>query len=518
MTPPVSTHSSQSRLSSLGSDTPNTIKQCNPKPQAPTAFAEQKIASNPLRAPPDAMSDTEPAYVGGLCRSVSLTSNKSSATGPQPVQMPDVAPFAHAEPAQASDLDLLTPGGVACAELTLQSFTAVYRRDEHHYLPEVKVWVVTTVKCAKYKGGRLVHYIDGTDSMLRNHAQIANLRLGISPPAAFEVISVLGSLQRRQILLGETWSVIFELRPLGKISVPPNTENDRLTKVVEKMLKEMLKAAEEIVVNVQYSHHLFPTTTSVQESSSCPISPITEFERRHRQLCAKPGHFHQQRGSSILTTNADLDRDLQKANAICEVFREDIKAKLPKNSKASIKYTSTIRPAKALQLLHDFRDPACSTLPQDVKKNMNSLEEIYRHVRKERQEGSFTRTSLKAVVEMGGRIARRAIPTSSTFSDRHSRHAPLLTESMQSLNGSRYAPENSISRLAASTQQPLRTEVSRRNAFELDRADYTYQATLRDITNGDSRRRGVGRLIDTLPIAWRRKNARTDTTEKEPDL
>jgi hypothetical protein len=514
MTPPVSTHSSQSRLSSLGSDTPNTIKQCKPKPQALTAFAEQKTASNPLRAPPDAMSDTEPAYVGGLCRSVSLTSNKSSATGPQPVQMSDVAPFAHTEPAQTFDLDLLTPGGVACAELTLQSFTAVYRRDVHHYSPEVKVWVVTTVKCAKYKGGRLVNYIDGTDSMLKNHAQIANLRLGISPPEAFEVISVLGSLQRRQILPGKTWSVIFELRPVGKFSVPPNTKNDRLTEAVE----EMLKPAEEIVVNVQYSHHLFPTTTSVQESSSCPISPITEFERRHRQLCAKPGHSHLQRGTSILTTNADLDRDLQKANAICEIFIEDIKAKLPKNSKASIKYTSTIRPAKALQLLHDFRDPAGSTLPQDVKKNMNNLEEIYKHVRKERQEGSFTRTSLKAVVEMGGRIARRAIPTSSTFSDRYSRHAPSRIESIQPLNGSRYAPENSISRLAAPTQQPLRTEVSRRNAFELDRADYTYQATLKDITNGDSRRRGVGRLIDTLPIAWRRKNARTDTTEKEPDL
>jgi hypothetical protein len=460
------------------------------------------------------MSDTEPAYVGGLGRSVSLTSNKSSATGPQHVQMSDVAPFAHAEPAQASNLDLLTSRGVPCTELTLQSFTAVYRPDEHHYSPEVTVWMATTVKCAKYQDGTLVNYNDSMDSVLRSHAQIANLRLGISPPESFEVISVLGSLQRRQILLGETWSVIFELRPVSKISLPPNTENDRLTEVVE----EMLKPAEEIVANVQYSHHLFPTTTSVQESSSCPISPITECERRHRQLCAQPGHYLQQRGTNILTTNADLDRDLQMANAICEVFREDIKAKLPKNSKDSIKYTTTIRPAKALQLLHDFRDPASSTLPQDVKKNMNSLEEIYKHVRIERKEGSFTRKSLKAVVRMGGRIARCAIPTSSTFSDRYSRHAPSLTESMQPLNRSRYAPENSISRLAASAQQPLRTEVSGRNAFELDRADYTYQTTLRDITNGTSRRRGVGRLIDTLPIAWRRKNARTGTTEKEPDL
>lgn len=464
-----------------------------------------------------------------------------------------IAPFAHAEPNKTSPLDCLTPGGIACAKLTVESFTSVYSPDERHSSPDLTVWVVATVKCTKRNGGGLFTYDNDTPSFTnREHAalrsgQIANLRLKITLPENFEVSYILGKLYQRQIRLGETWYVIFKLRPVNKIAMPlkafarpdgcyymdpvvaahemfaahpgkyapPKTEDEMLMDRVEKMLTP----EEEIVASVEYDHTLFPTSTTCQESASTLVRAITEAERRQRQFYKQQTQArHQQRGTSTHTTNADLDRNSQMSSAICQVLGEGVGAKWPKNPKKAVKYT-IIPPADALQLLYDFREFLGSTLPQDVTEEMDGFKDAYTQVRKERQEGSFTRKSLKVVFEMGARIARRAIPTSSTFSGRYNYHAPSLAEPMQPLNGSHYTAENSVTPLADSARQPLGNGVSRRDAFELDRADYSLQTTLKDITNGTSRRLGVAaRFMDNFPIVGRRRHARTDAIEKEADL
>ena len=498
------------------------------------------------------MSDTESVSVAGLSRSVSLVSNKSSIAEPQTAPLAVVAPFAHDEPVQISPLEYLTPGGIACAKLELHSFTAIYGPDDFHYSPAVTVWAVATIKCVKFCDGGLDYNDEGTESAmnraqlaLMSHGQVANLVFNITPPAGFDIISVLGRLQHRQILLSKTWSVVFKLQPRHTISMPAKasqrpdgryfvdsvsaahkmwaasppsstpskSENDRLMDEVEKMLIP----EEELVAQVQYNHNLFPKSTIMQESGSCHIKAITESERRHRQFYKQRGQaWRQQHGTSALTTTADLEQDLQMANAICAILQEGVGAKWPKSSKSSVKYT-TISPRDALQLLYDFREAAGATLPRDVTEEMDRLKVAYQQVRKERQEGSFTRKSLRAM----GRMARRAVPSSSTFSGRYSYHAPSVTESVEPLNPGRSTPENRLSNYTTSltaARQPWDSPVSRRNAFELDRADYSYQTTLKDITNDTARRRGVARFIDTLPLVGRRKNARTDTTGKEPDL
>lgn len=446
-----------------------------------------------------------------------------------------VAPFAHAEPVQISPLEYLTPGGIAAAKLELQSFTAVYGPDEFHYSPAVTIWAVITVKCVKFLDGILDYNINGIDTVtnraqlaLRSHGQIANLALDITPPGGFDVICVLGRLQHRQVLMGNTWSVVFKLQPQKKVSMPNKmlqhaesrhldtffaadtmwaakpasrpevkSENGRLMDEVEKMLMP----EEELVAHVQYNHNLFPTSTTVRESASCHIRAITELERRHRQFYEQRGQtWQQQRGTSALTTSMDLDRDLQMAKTICAALQEGVGANWPKNAKSSVKYT-TIAPNDALQLLYDFREAAGMTLPQDVTEEMDRLKGAYQQVRKERQERSITRKSLKAVCEMG-RLARRAVPTSSTFSGRYSYNAPSITESTQHLNPGRNTPENRHTTSVAPARQPWDT----------------LAATLKDITNDTSRRRGVAKFIDTLPIVGRRKSTRTDKTEREPDL
>ena len=466
-----------------------------------------------------------------------------------------VAPFAHAEPVHTSPLEYLTPGGVVCAKLELHSFTTIYAPDDFHYSPAVTIWAVATIKCVKFRGGEFDLSDDSTASAmnraqlaLRSHGQIANLVLDITVPEAFDIISVLGRLQHRQVLLGHTWSVVFKMQPQKKIFLPPNAslrpdgrhyvdpyatasriwgtrptnsisprgENDRLMDEVERMLLP----EEEIIAEIQYNHDLFPSSTTVRESASCPIKAITEVERRQRQYYEQRGQaWRQQRGTSALTTTGDLDRDLQMANAICAVLQDGIGAKWPKNPKTSVRYT-TVLPKDALQLLADFREAAGATLPQDVTEEMDRLKSVYEQVRKERQEGSFTRKSLKAVLEVG-RIARRAVPSMATFSGRYNHQAPSVADSLGPLNPGRATPENRISMYSTSSareRQPWESPVSRRNAFELDRADCSYQATLEDITNHASRVRGVARFIGTLPIVGRRKNARTDTTGKDPDL
>lgn len=485
-----------------------------------------------------------------LSRSVSLNSNKSSIAEPQTAPRSVIAPFAHIEPVRISPLECLTPGGIAAAKLELQSFTAIYAPDEFHYSPAVTVWAVVTVKCVNFLDGVLVNNHDGNDSAtnrtqlaLRSHGQIANLALEVTPPESFDVVCVLGRLQHRQVLMGSTWSVIFKLQPQKKVSVSRipqrveshspdvfsgagglwsanrtnrsqyKSENDKLMDEVEKML--MPEA--DLIAQVQYSHNLFPTSTTMQESNICPIKAITESERRHRQFYEQRGQpWRQQRGTSALTTSNDLDRDLETANAICAVLREGIGANWPKDAKSSIKYIR-ISPNDALQLLYDFREAAGVTLPQDVTEEMDRLKCAYQQLRKEKQERSFTRKSLKVVYEMR-RFARRAVPASSTFSGRYNHNALSITESTQHLYPGRNTPENHYTASSASACQPQDNIVSGRNAFELDRADNYYQATLKDITNDASRRRGVARFIDTLPIVGRRKNARTDITEKEPDL
>lgn len=462
-----------------------------------------------------------------------------------------MAPFAHVEPTHVSPIEYLTPGGIAAAKLEIYSFTAIYPPDDLHYSPAITVWAVAEVSCVKFLEGILEDESHGISSItnraqltLRSHGQIANLAIDITPPEGFEIVYVLGRLQHRQVLMGNTWSVVFKLQSHRKISVTkilsrveyhhpdtfwasdrlwainpanPNrfkTENEKLMDEVERMLTP----EQDLVANVQYNHNLFPETTIVQESSVCTVKAITETERRQRQFYEQRGQsWKQQRGSSILTTSDDLDHDLKMAAVICAVLQEGQGAKWPKSAKDYIKY-NTILPNEALQLLNDFLEAAGATLPKDVAEELNRLKEAYQQLRKERQERSLTRKSLKIVYDVG-RLARRAVAVPSTFSGRYG-YASSITESTQHLNPGRNTPETSYAASHKPKSQPWEEIVSRRNAFELDRADYPYQAnTLKDITNDTSRRRGVGRFFENLPMIGRRsKMNRTDTDETEPDL
>ena len=496
------------------------------------------------------MSETDSQSAGGLSPSFSPKSNKSSIAGRQQAQMSVVAPFAHTKPAHVSPVEYLTPGGIAAAKLEVQSFTAIYPPDDLHYSPAVTVWVIADVKCVKFLERILDDDSLGISSVadraqlaLRSHGQIANLAIDITPPEGFHIVCVLGRLQHRQVLLGNTWSVVFKLQSHKKISMAkifqrveshhPDTffaadarwaansgnnpqlksENERLMDEVEKMLLP----EQEVIAHVQYSHNLFPTSSTIQESATCPVKAITESERRQRQFYEQRGQaWKQQRGSSILTTSTDLDRDLQMAAMICAVLQDGEGAKWPKSAKDNIKYNA-IPPNEALQLLNDFQEAAGGTLPQDVAEELGHLKDAYQQRRKERQERSLTRKSLKIVYDVGRR-ARRAVAIPSTLSGRYS-YAPSITESTQHLNPGRNTPETSYAASHIPKTQPWDDLVSRRNAFELDRADYSYQATtLKDITNDPSRRRGVGRFFENLPTIGRRKNTRTDNVEREPDL
>jgi hypothetical protein len=498
------------------------------------------------------MSETDSQSAGGLSRSFSVKSYKSSLVGPQPAPMSVVAPFADIEPVHVSPIEYLTPGGIAAAKLEIHSFTAIYPPDDLHYSPAVTVWVLAEVKCVKFLEGILEDESHGISSItsraqltLRSHGQIANLAIDITPPEGFDIVCILGRLQHRQVLLGSTWSVVFKLQSHKKISVTkifqrieshhPDTffaadarwasntvHNPQAKSENEKLMDEvenLLTPEQEVVAHVQYSHNLFPLSTTMQESATCPVRSITESERRQRQFYEQRGQaWKQQRGSSILTTSTDLDRDLQMAAVICAVLQGGQGAKWPKSAKDHIRYNA-ISPNEALQLMNDFHEAAGATLPQNVAEELSRLKEAYQQMRKEKQEQSLTRKSLKIVSDVGRR-ARRAVAVPSTFSGRYS-YAPSITESTQHLNPGRNTPENSFATSHVPKTQPWEELVSRRNAFELDRADYAYQAnTLKDITNDSSRRRGVGRFFDNFPIVGRRnKNASAHVVESsEPDL